>query len=71
MSIRVEDSTVVLRLFATAEAAARHANRLVSGNLQRMEVQEHPRHSGFWIFDRETGRHYDDAGIVENSSQVH
>lgn len=64
-TIRIVENGTVLRLFTEERAAANYAAILAKGALQRYPAQLHGGGIGWLVMDTETGRRYDEAGLIE------
>lgn len=64
-SIRQEWEGKVFRLFPDLDAAHKAAVLLARGVIERFTPQMHESQNGWIVLDRETGSHYDEAGLVQ------
>lgn len=64
-SVREEDNGKVLRLFITMEEAMANAQLLARGSLERFHAIEHKSKNGWLVQDKESGRQFDAAGLIQ------
>lgn len=64
-SVRQEDDGKVLRLFPTMDDAIKNAQLLARGSLERFHAVKHKSENGWLVHDKESGRQYDAAGLIQ------
>jgi hypothetical protein len=69
-TVRCEDNGLTLRLFMSEKAAQDYAVLLAPGALERFLPQLHDSGTGWYVADRESGRQYDAAGLIERPDRA-